>query len=111
MNPFADMVRVACGSRPAVVAPPRADAGTYIAALFGELSNGPRTSRELATVIGKRTRAVHGLLGHHRTAGRVTFSDGVWALRDGWVPLSAKRAAHLLRSLGWYVEPPPGVYE
>lgn len=51
-------------------------------------------------------RQVWGLLKAPRAAGEVVFDGGRWAVVPDFPGRAVQRAAELLRSRGWMVEPP-----
>lgn len=64
---------------------------------------------DLARATGLESRLVWGLLKAPRERGQVRFADGLWSLNHDYVEQQhddVVRAAALLRSNGWSVEPP-----
>lgn len=60
----------------------------------------------LGKELGLSTKAVWGLLKSPRESGRVIFEKRRWKWNPGFVPDDVRRAAALLRRLGWTLTPP-----
>jgi hypothetical protein len=81
--------------------------GTKLALLLAELAEAcTATTLRLAVCTDLTPRQVWGLLKAPRSRGQVTFHAGRWQLVAGWHGSDVERAAALLRSRGWRVEPP-----
>lgn len=105
MNPFAHLVQAV--TRPAPLERSNVPAGLnrtkYLLQLLGD---GPRSTNELARVLGLETRAIWGLLKTPRERGQVEFLLGYWSLNRNYLPPEIQKAVELLRSHGWTVQRP-----
>ena len=92
---------------PPTAAPPESRAGTKTASLLAELAaRGSATTLTLSVCSDLTPRQVWGLLKQPRAIGQVRFESGRWSLVEGFAGRDIERAAALLRSHGWLVEPP-----
>lgn len=81
--------------------------GTKLALLLAELTDaGTATTLVLAVRADLTPRQVWGLLKAPRERGQVLFEVGRWRMAASWHGRDEERAAALLRSRGWLVEPP-----
>lgn len=64
------------------------------------------TTATLCVCCDLDSRQVWGLLKAPRERGQVKFAGGRWALNDNYRGAAVERAAELLRSRGWTVNPP-----
>lgn len=87
----------ACEARPS----------TKLAGLLEELrACGKATTNALAIGTDLTPRQVWGLLKAPRQHGQVRFDGRFWELVEGFAGRDVERAAALLRSRGWRVQPP-----
>ena len=83
--------------------------GSKLAGLLTDLTQrGTATTAALAAHAGLTTRQVWGLLKAPRACGQVCFKAGRWTISKDFAGRAVERAAALLRSQGWSVEPPNG---
>ena len=86
--------------------------GTKLAALLAVLAARDSASTlTLGACAELSSRQVWGLLKAPRAAGQVRFESGRWSLVRSYAGRDVERAAALLRSRGWTVEPPEGCDE
>lgn len=96
-------IRIGQRAEPVLTAPE----GTKLAALLSTLAQRESaTTATLSACCDLDTRQVWGLLKAPRERGQVRFEDGRWSLNNHYRGAGVQRAAELLRSHGWYVEPP-----
>ncbi|MFY7940041.1 MAG: hypothetical protein ACOVOX_03950 [Burkholderiaceae bacterium] len=83
------------------------DQGGKLATLLAILvSSKSLPTNALAARAEMNSRQIWGLLKAPRAAGQVVFNAGRWALVPDYPGRDVQRAADLLRSKGWHVEPP-----
>lgn len=94
---------------PASAAALQAQPGTKLAGLLAELErHRSMPTLALAVTVDLTPNQVWGLLKCPRDRGQVSFDGGRWSLNRDWPGADVMRAAALLRSKGWVVEPPEG---
>lgn len=105
MSPFDQLVQHANRrvERPPV-APARGGRTDALLALLER--NGRMCTADLAASINLSVRLTWGLLKAPRDRGQVHIIGGEWELVPDYVPPDVRRAADLLRGLGWAVSPP-----
>ena len=110
-SPWDALLRLRPVRRPLAIAPQpgatEARPGTKLAGLLAVLAEHENaTTLTLAVCADLTPRQVWGLLKAPRASGQVRFEAGRWTLVPGFAGRDVERAAALLRSLGWRVDPP-----
>ena len=85
---------------------PWSEGDTKLSLLLRAIGDGYRTTLSLAVSCDLTTNQVWGLLKGPRADGQVTFENGRWAMVPNYPGRDVIKAARLLRSKGWTVEPP-----
>lgn len=84
-------------------------AGTKLARLLDDLAKRESaTTLTLCACAELSSRQVWGLLKGPLQIGQVRYAEGRWSLVQDFAGRRVQRAAALLRSRGWRVEPPDG---